>query len=197
MDHYLASTPQNLHWGPVDRPQDPVINIATGDRVTDRNAARRTRTTVPGVPADIDAATEGSAPIAPRLLTGPVHIRDAGFLRRRAGSAGSRYSIAGGLGLEHADSRRELIDFCRQYVSLDRARNIARACRGDVNSRSRPASAISASRRRATGVNVRSAVISDEDLGIELRCVLSRLRQRRPVLRRATATRCSTTAMSI
>lgn len=124
MDHYLASTPQNLHWGPWDRPQDPVINIATGDRVTIETLPAEPDD-VPGVPADIDAATEGSAPIAPRLLTGPVHIRDAepgDVLEVRVLDIRLRADWGWNMQIPAANS----LDFCRQYVSLDRARNIAR-----------------------------------------------------------------------
>lgn len=125
MDHYLSSTPQNLHWGSRDRPQDPVISIASGDRVTIETLPAEPDE-MPGVPADVTAvATQGSSPAAPRLLTGPVHIRDAepgDVLEVRILDIRLRADWGWNMRIPAANS----LDFCRQYVALDRARNVAR-----------------------------------------------------------------------
>ncbi|MHC6151477.1 acetamidase/formamidase family protein [Bradyrhizobium elkanii] len=124
MDHYLTSTPQNLHWGPWDRRQDPVISIASGDRVTIETLPAEPDD-MPDMPASIAGATDGTAPIAPRLLTGPVHVQNAepgDVLEVRVLDIRLRADWGWNMQIPAANS----LDFCRQYVSLDRARNVAR-----------------------------------------------------------------------
>jgi Acetamidase/Formamidase family len=130
MEHYLPSTPDNLHWRWRNGPPRPVIKIASGDRVTVE--------TLSGEPDEVlDPAPEIS--VAPGettearadgpLLTGPIHIEDAepgDILEVRVLDIELRSDWGWNLQISASNSMPDdLLDFCRRHVPLDRSRNVA------------------------------------------------------------------------
>jgi acetamidase/formamidase len=83
MDHLLRSTPGNVQWGLWDGGLQPVLRIASGDRVTIE--------TLSGEPADLPDPSLGLSVVpghrdvlestargpGPHLLTGPIYIEGA------------------------------------------------------------------------------------------------------------------------
>jgi acetamidase/formamidase len=125
MDHYLSSNPDHMHWGLWGARQNPVITIASGDRVTIE--------TLLAEPGELDMGSgedDRGQESPPRLLTGPVHIENAepgDVLVVRV--VDIRLRADWGWNMQKPTSKRlrgDSLDFCRQHVSLDRTRNVAR-----------------------------------------------------------------------
>jgi len=83
LDHHLASTPGNVHWGLWDARLKPVLHIASGDRVTidtlsgepdDMPDPSLGFSTVPGQAEVLATTFRGPGP---HLLTGPIFVDGA------------------------------------------------------------------------------------------------------------------------
>lgn len=83
MDHYLASTPGNVHWGLWDGTLKPVLTIKSGDRVTIETLSGEPDdmpdpalgfSVVPGHKEVHDSAFRGPGP---HFLTGPIYVEGA------------------------------------------------------------------------------------------------------------------------
>lgn len=83
MDHYLASTPGNVHWGLWDGTLKPVLTIKSGDRVTIETLSGEPEdmpdpalgfSVVPGHKEVHDSAFRGPGP---HFLTGPIYVEGA------------------------------------------------------------------------------------------------------------------------
>ena len=80
--HHLKPSVQNCHWGFFDATHAPVLNVASGDRVTIETVSGspaqipRSGFHVPPELLEIHAANPGY-PIGPHILTGPVAVEGA------------------------------------------------------------------------------------------------------------------------
>src|SRR5215831_238436 len=80
--HHLKASVQNCHWGYFDATHAPVLDVASGDRVTIETVSGspaqipRSGFHVPPELLEIHAANPGY-PIGPHILTGPVAVEGA------------------------------------------------------------------------------------------------------------------------
>jgi acetamidase/formamidase len=134
MDHYLSSTPDNLHWGHWNERLRAAIEISSGDRITiETLPAERDElpAIVPGFRVALDQYGVPSVhDSSPRLLTGPIHVKGAqpgDVLEVRVIDIRLRADWGWNMQVPARGRRPEdTLDFCRRHVSLDRARNVAR-----------------------------------------------------------------------
>jgi acetamidase/formamidase len=140
MDHYLRSTPGNVHWGLWDGRLEPVLRIASGDRVTIE--------TLSGEPDDVPDPSLGFCVVpghkevlegtfrgpGPHLLTGPIHIEGAepgDVIEVRVLDLRLRADWGWNLQVPTLGTLPEdFPEFRRIHIPLDRKRNIARMAWG-------------------------------------------------------------------
>jgi acetamidase/formamidase len=140
MDHHLRSTPGNVHWGLWDGRLEPVLRIASGDRVTIE--------TLSGEPDDVPDPSLGFGVVpghkevlegtfrgpGPHLLTGPIHIEGAepgDVIEVRVLNLQLRADWGWNLQVPTLGTLPEdFPEFRRIHIPLDRKRNIARMAWG-------------------------------------------------------------------
>jgi acetamidase/formamidase len=140
MDHHLRSTPGNVHWGLWDGRLEPVLRIASGDRVTIE--------TLSGEPDDIPDPSLGFGVVpghkevlegtfrgpGPHLLTGPIHIEGAepgDVIEVRVLDLQLRADWGWNLQVPTLGTLPEdFPEFRRIHIPLDRKRNMARMAWG-------------------------------------------------------------------
>jgi acetamidase/formamidase len=140
MDHHLRSTPGNVHWGLWDGRLQPILRIASGDRVTIE--------TLSGEPDDIPDPSLGFCVVpghkevlegtfrgpGPHLLTGPIHIEGAepgDVIAVRVLDLQLRADWGWNLQVPTLGTLPEdFPEFRRIHIPLDRKRNMARMAWG-------------------------------------------------------------------
>jgi acetamidase/formamidase len=140
MDHHLRSTPGNVHWGLWDGRLEPVLRIASGDRVTIE--------TLSGEPDDVPDPSLGFSVVpghqevlegtfrgpGPHLLTGPIHIEGAepgDVIEVRVLDLQLRADWGWNLQVPTLGTLPEdFPEFRRIHIPLDRKRNMARMAWG-------------------------------------------------------------------
>ncbi|PDT69836.1 amidase [Bradyrhizobium sp. C9] len=129
VEHYLTSTPDHLHWGLGDDRLNPVIRIASGDRVTIETLSAEPDEALDHVSDLVEphGYSDTLAPhaAAPRLLTGPIHIEGAepgDVLEVHVLDVRLRSDWGWNM---RAPTSAASLDFCCRHVPLDRTRNIA------------------------------------------------------------------------
>jgi acetamidase/formamidase len=136
MDHNLTSTPGNVHWGFWDGRLEPVLRIASGDRVTIE--------TLSGEPDDLPDPSLGFSVVpghkevlantvrgrGPHLLTGPIHVEGAepgDVLEVRILDIRLRADWGWNLQVPTLGTLPEdFPEFRRIHIPLDRVGNVAR-----------------------------------------------------------------------